>query len=75
MVGQGKQRPLSQKEVSTSIVGRGEIQTISTADYESRLRREGSIASQVATDASQVGGSTSGRTPEAIYWFVSETLN
>jgi hypothetical protein len=33
------------KEVSESTVGKGEIQTISTADYESRLRQEGSIAS------------------------------
>jgi hypothetical protein len=63
------------KDVSASTAGRGEIRTISTADYKSRLRREGSIASQIATDTSPVGGSTSGRTPEAIYWFVSETLN
>jgi hypothetical protein len=45
------------------------------ADYESRLRRKGSIASQIVTDASLVGSSISGRTPNAIYWFVSETLN
>jgi hypothetical protein len=63
------------KEVSTSTAGKGEIRTISIANYESRLRREGSIASQIATDASPVGGSTSGRTPDAIYWFINETLN
>jgi hypothetical protein len=63
------------KEVSALMPGKGEIRTISIADYESRLRREGSIASQIATDASPVGGSMSGRTPDAIYWFVSETLN
>jgi hypothetical protein len=66
---------MTTKDVSVSTAGRGEIQTISTADYESSLRREGSIASQVATDASLVGGSTSGRTPETIYWFVSKTLD
>jgi hypothetical protein len=63
------------KEVSALVFGEGEIRTISMADYESRLRREGSIISQVATDASPVGGSLSGRTPDAIYWSVSETLN
>jgi hypothetical protein len=63
------------KEVSALVSGKGEIRTISMADYESRLRREGSIVSQVATDASSVGGSLSGRTPDAIYWSVSETLN
>jgi hypothetical protein len=63
------------KEASTLVPGKGEIQTISMADYESRLRREGSIASQVTTDASPVGGSLSGRTPDAIYWSVSKTLN
>jgi hypothetical protein len=63
------------KEASALVSGKGEIQTISMADYESRLRREGSIVSQVATDASPVGGSLSGRTPDAIYWSVSETLN
>jgi hypothetical protein len=63
------------KEVSALVSGEGEIRTISMADYESRLRREGSIISQVATDASPVGGSLSGRTPNAIYWSVSETLN
>jgi hypothetical protein len=55
--------------------GKGEIRTISMAGYESRLRREGSIASQVTADTSPVGGSMSGRTPDAINWFVSETLN
>jgi hypothetical protein len=63
------------KEVSALTAGKGEIRTISIADYESRLRREGSIASQITTDASPVGGSTSGRTLDAIYWFISETLN
>jgi hypothetical protein len=63
------------KEVSALTAGKGEIQTMSIADYESRLRREGSIASQIATDASPVGGSTSGQTPDAIYWFISDTLN
>jgi hypothetical protein len=63
------------KEVSALVSGEGDIRTISMADYESRLRRESSIISQVATDASPVGGSLSGRTPDAIYWSVSETLN
>jgi hypothetical protein len=63
------------KEASALVSGKGKIWTISMADYESRLRREGSIASQVTTDASLVGGSMSGRTPDAIYWFVSEMLN
>jgi hypothetical protein len=63
------------KEVPALASGTGEIWTISMADYESRLRREGSIISQVATDASPVGCSLSGRTPDAIYWSVSETLN
>jgi hypothetical protein len=63
------------KEVSASTARRWEIRTISIANYKSRLRREGSIVSQVATYAFLVGGSTSGRTPYAIYWFVSETLN
>jgi hypothetical protein len=27
------------------------------------------------TDASPIGNSASGRTPDAIYWFISETLN
>jgi hypothetical protein len=63
------------KEASASTPGKGEIRTISIADYESRLRREGSFASQIAMDASPIGGSMSGQTPDAIYWFVSETLN
>jgi hypothetical protein len=63
------------KEASALVPGKGEIRTISMANYESRLRREGSIASQVTTDASPVGDSLSGRTPDAIYWSVSETLN
>jgi hypothetical protein len=63
------------KEVSALTTGKWEIQTMSIADYESRLRREGSIASQIMTDASPVGGSTSGRTPDVIYWFISDTLN
>jgi hypothetical protein len=63
------------KEVSALTARKGEIRTISIADYEPRLRREGSIASQIATDASLVGGSASGRTSDAIYWFISETLN
>jgi hypothetical protein len=63
------------KEVSALVSGEGDIRTISMADYESRLRRESSIISQVTTDASPVGGSLSGRTPDAIYWSVSETLN
>jgi hypothetical protein len=45
------------------------------ADYESRLRQESSIISQVVTDASPIGGSVSGQTPDAIYWSVSKTLN
>jgi hypothetical protein len=63
------------KEASALVSGEGDIRTISMADYESRLRRESSIISQVATDASPVGGPLSGRTPDAIYWSVSETLN
>jgi hypothetical protein len=63
------------KEVSALMARKREIQTMSIADYESRLRREGSIASQIATNALLVGGSTSGQTPDAIYWFISDTLN
>jgi hypothetical protein len=63
------------KEVSALVFGEGDIRTISMADYESRLRRESSIISQVEMDASPAGGSLSGRTPDAIYWSVSETLN
>jgi hypothetical protein len=63
------------KEVSALVSGEGDIWTISMADYESRLRRESSIISQVTTDVSPVGGPLSGRTPDAIYWSVSETLN
>jgi hypothetical protein len=73
--GAKKAEATTTKEVSASMLGKGKIRTISIADYESRLRREGSIASQIATDALPVGGSMSGRTLDAIYWFVSETLN
>jgi hypothetical protein len=63
------------KEVSALTAGKGEIRTMSITDYESRLRREGSIASQITIDALPVGGSTSGWTSDAIYWFISYTLN
>lgn len=44
-------------------------------DDEPELRREGSIASQVATDTPSVVGSAGGRTLEAIFWSIGETLS
>jgi hypothetical protein len=63
------------KDASTSIVKRGETRTISLTNYESRLRREGSIASQATADTPPAGSSGGGQTPEALYWFISETLS
>jgi hypothetical protein len=63
------------KDASTSVGEKGETRTISIADYESRLRREGSIASQAAMDTPPAGGSTSGQTLDAIYWSIGDTLS
>jgi hypothetical protein len=63
------------KDASTLIGEKRETRTISIADYKSRLRREGSIASQAVMDTLPAGGSTSGRTPEAIYWFIGDALS
>jgi hypothetical protein len=51
------------KDASTSVGEKGETRTISIADYELRLRWEGSITNQAATNTPPAGGSTSGQTP------------
>lgn len=63
------------KDASTAAVWRGETQKISTTNYESGLRQEGSIASQIAIDTLPTGGSAGGQTPEAIYWSIGEPLS
>jgi hypothetical protein len=63
------------KDVSAAAVGKEEARIVSIADYELRLRREGSIASQAATDTPPAGGSIGSRTPEAIFWSIGETLS
>jgi hypothetical protein len=63
------------REVLSLTVERRDVRAMSMTDFESRPKREGSIVSQITTDASQVGGSTSGRTPDGISWFISDTLN
>jgi hypothetical protein len=60
------------KDASIAAIGREESRP---TNCELGLRREGSIASQVATDTSPTVGSVGGRTPEAIFWSIGETLS